>query len=434
MSCNDDAENSSKWICKRCTFENWPKSIKCSICLAPNQTTAKFIINENTFTNDDCLARLNSSNDLNEASSFNLLNSKKWNCCVCTYLNWPKSLKCVQCQALKQQATVNLTTVLNEESQLNCITTETTTTSSSNVISNKNELNTKLDNNHDKKDLIKKNNNLNATNNSLNNLNQVDKELGQELNRQQIKFNKNVKPSTSTAKRTETNCDLDSNNSSSTNSLNNTNNEVNENNKLIDNYQTTLSKWRCTACTYDNFPKSIKCIICSTPKSALNSHTSSAINSTNDLIHNNNNLINNNEAICSGVSKSITNNNIEDKNRNTPSPINGASCNQQRIRLSTATNNSLTTNVNAIINYNLNNRRKNRDFVDWNWLEACVGVIENGDPEPVLVYLNSGGDLARQLTLVEVNFLNKQTLVGYTLIHLAIRFKVCTFKYYYLIH
>lgn len=56
-------------------------------------------------------------------------------------------------------------------------------------------------------------------------------------------------------------------------------------------------------------------------------------------------------------------------------------------------------------------------------MDAVVGVL-NGDPEPVLVYLNNEGDLARQLTHVEVNFLNKPTLVGYTLVYLAIRFKV----------
>lgn len=175
----------------------------------------------------------------------------------------------------------------------------------------------------------------------------------------------NIKPSTSTAKRIETNCDQNpefsspnDDNSSSNNSLNSSSSSLNHDNdnKITDNYQPTLSKWRCTACTYDNWPKSNKCILCSTPK-ALNT-TTSAINLTN-----NNSLTNVESAICSG-GKSITNSIVTDDK------LIGAT--SQRNRLN-------NNNVNTIINYNLNNnRRKNREYVDWNWLEACVGVL-NGN-------------------------------------------------------
>lgn len=44
MSCND-ADDSSKWSCSQCSYLNWSKSIKCTICLTPN-SAAKYIIDE----------------------------------------------------------------------------------------------------------------------------------------------------------------------------------------------------------------------------------------------------------------------------------------------------------------------------------------------------------------------------------------------------
>lgn len=60
---------------------------------------------------------------------------------------------------------------------------------------------------------------------------------------------------------------------------------------------------------------------------------------------------------------------------------------------------------------------------DWAWLDACMGVVE-GNPNPVEAYLSSGGDPTRQLTISEVNLLNRPSAfdVGHTLVHLAIRY------------
>lgn len=63
-----------------------------------------------------------------------------------------------------------------------------------------------------------------------------------------------------------------------------------------------------------------------------------------------------------------------------------------------------------------------RRKADWNWLNACIGIID-GDPIPVEAYLSSGGDPARTLTASEVAILNRASAfdVGHTLVHLAIR-------------
>lgn len=75
---------------------------------------------------------------------------------------------------------------------------------------------------------------------------------------------------------------------------------------------------------------------------------------------------------------------------------------------------------------NYDSERKLRNAkrqVDWNWLNACKGIIE-GDPNPVEAYLSSGGDPARTLTASEVALLNRSSAfdVGHTLVHLAIRY------------
>lgn len=357
---------------------------------------------------------------------------KKWHCPLCTYLNWAKSMKCVIC-LVPRQPVATVSTASDE--QYNCASS-TCSPALSHAITSRREL-SQIADNHDKNDQIKINNNLNAINSSLSNLSDKEPESNQsEPCEQQVKPNSS-QPSTSTTKRQEANCDLDNSSSSSSstshspsspnhssssnhspNSSSGSSGSLNYDNsdsKLADSFPKSPGKWRCAACTLDNYPKSAKCVLCATPR-ASNATATSAINSANSST--NNSLTNIEAAVCSG-GKSIAIG-IEDKNRSTPSPIQSATT-LNRSRLNPG---SLVTG-NAIINYtNLNNRRKNREYVfDWNWLEACVGVL-SGDPEPVLVYLNNGGDLARQLTLVEVNFLNKQTLVGYTLIHLAIRFKV----------
>lgn len=53
-----------------------------------------------------------------------------------------------------------------------------------------------------------------------------------------------------------------------------------------------------------------------------------------------------------------------------------------------------------------------------------VGVVE-GDLAAIEAYKSSGGDIARQLTADEVRLLNRPSAfdVGYTLVHLAIRFQ-----------
>lgn len=69
----------------------------------------------------------------------------------------------------------------------------------------------------------------------------------------------------------------------------------------------------------------------------------------------------------------------------------------------------------------LRNKLTSEDKV---WLKACEAVI-NGDLSSIEQYLASGGDPARQLTKDEVLILDRPSSfeAGYTLVHLALRFR-----------
>ncbi|VDK43128.1 unnamed protein product [Taenia asiatica] len=75
------AEDTKKWACRRCTFENWPRSRRCTLCEAIRQAP--------------CLSAENESPRIDTSNS-KLLNGG-WSCPACTYDNWAASSRCTQC-------------------------------------------------------------------------------------------------------------------------------------------------------------------------------------------------------------------------------------------------------------------------------------------------------------------------------------------------
>ncbi|XP_019877265.1 ubiquitin thioesterase trabid [Aethina tumida] len=147
--------------------------------------------------------------------------------------------------------------------------------------------------------------------------------------------------------------------------------------------RTSQGKWICTLCTYENWPKTTKCAMCG-------------------------NVVNNNQ-------RSQASNVTSSPDRNTETE----SSHDDRLK-------DLILDSSQSPN-NMETERKLRHLkrtADWNWLNACTGVID-GDPRPVEAYLSSGGDPARTLTASEVAILNRSSAfdVGHTLVHLAIRFQ-----------
>ncbi|XP_053619476.1 ubiquitin thioesterase trabid isoform X2 [Plodia interpunctella] len=123
----------------------------------------------------------------------------------------------------------------------------------------------------------------------------------------------------------------------------------------------SANKWSCSVCTYENWPKALKCAMCGASAAPLADHAL-GINE-----------------ICPGQTQ--------------PS--------EEARRCKRRANN-----------------------VDWLWLQACLGVVE-GSAHSVEQYLAADGDPARALSAREVALLDRASAFdcGHTLVHLAIRFQ-----------
>uniref|UniRef100_A0A0A9ZB83 ubiquitinyl hydrolase 1 n=1 Tax=Lygus hesperus TaxID=30085 RepID=A0A0A9ZB83_LYGHE len=142
-------------------------------------------------------------------------------------------------------------------------------------------------------------------------------------------------------------------------------------------------KWCCSVCTYENWPKSKKCIMCGAMAAV---------------------------APTIRLSPSRSNSSAVTPTRQ-PSPE----------VLDHTLNEECTLIKNPGNNYEYDRRRRE---VDWGWLNACKGVVD-GDPAPVAAYLSAGGSPTRTLSPAEVQILSRDSAfdVGHTLVHLAIRFQ-----------
>ncbi|CAF4958170.1 unnamed protein product [Pieris macdunnoughi] len=132
----------------------------------------------------------------------------------------------------------------------------------------------------------------------------------------------------------------------------------------------SMAKWSCGTCTFENWPRSQKC------------------------------------AMCGATAPPRTH---SDLHAPRPTGINDI-CNSQNSSIHEVENNG--------------RRSKRRNNTDWMWLQACLGVVE-GDARCVDAYLAAGGSPARALTAPEVALLNRASAFdpGHTLVHLAIRFQ-----------
>lgn len=106
-SCLNETE--SKWTCEYCTYENWPSSLKCTMCRG-----AKPLLGEDIYRLRDPSPQRSGSNVAagpvnpfvqgNESRNLdsqnisqNVPSGGKWYCEMCTYLNYQNASRCVQC-------------------------------------------------------------------------------------------------------------------------------------------------------------------------------------------------------------------------------------------------------------------------------------------------------------------------------------------------
>ncbi|XP_075999641.1 ubiquitin thioesterase ZRANB1 isoform X2 [Genypterus blacodes] len=327
-------EQKVKWACDYCTYENWPSASKCTMCRAqrsrgPIITEEPYKISPSldaglewdpprTESGSSLLICPDSSARPRVRSTCTASAASKWSCQMCTYLNWPRAIRCTQCLCQRQRT---------------ASPTESPQTSGSNAASHS-ILHTSVD------------------------------------------------P-----------CE-----------------EYNDRNRL----NTRQQYWTCTACTYQNLPKNTKCGVCDHPKP-----------NTHEAIE---------RAECEEPSLMI---NEQDRTRwrsscsggqghRRPPPLTNSDINGkmdfQRIELAAG---AVSSREEQEVNFKKLKQIKNRmRKTDWLFLNACAGVVE-GDMAAVEAYKSSGGDIARQLTADEAQLLSRSSAfdVGFTLVHLAIRFQ-----------
>lgn len=143
MCDSSKSSKDEKWFCEYCTYENFQLSLKCTMCkgqkpllnedifrLSPStqQPISQSQLIEPSseiFYNNACGITKNDDDDVKTSSS---QQHNKWSCSTCTYLNYMKTQKCVQCNTKR---TIN-SRDLNDEiktlniSENNSITSTTT--------------------------------------------------------------------------------------------------------------------------------------------------------------------------------------------------------------------------------------------------------------------------------------------------------------------
>ncbi|NWI90997.1 ZRAN1 thioesterase, partial [Pitta sordida] len=321
-------ERGIKWACEYCTYENWPSAIKCTMCRA--QRPSGTIITEDPFKSGSSdigrdwdptsteggsspLICPDSSARPRVKSSYSMESANKWSCHMCTYLNWPRAIRCTQC--LSQRRTRS--------------PTESPQSSGS-----------------------------------------------------------GSRPAPFSVDPCE---------------------EYNDRNKL----NTRAQHWTCSVCTYENWAKARKCVVCDHPRpNNIDAIELADTEEASSII---------NEQDRARWRGSCSSGNGQRRSPPTTKRESEVKMDFQRIELAGAVGSKEELEVDFKKLKQIKNRMKK---TDWLFLNACVGVVE-GDLAAVEAYKSSGGDIARQLSADEVRLLNRPSAfdVGYTLVHLAIRFQ-----------
>ncbi|XP_055642558.1 ubiquitin thioesterase trabid isoform X2 [Toxorhynchites rutilus septentrionalis] len=361
---NTQNQQQAKWVCEYCTYENFPLSLKCTMCKGQ-----KPLLNEDIFRLSPTQQLSTTKRSTSNLASGPLTNSfsdmdsnQKWPCIACTYLNLPQSRRCLQCNNKRED---------DFPVKLFSQKTQPQKSSPPKVISEYDCLSDKL-------------NAINICRSSKDEESLEPFPVGGSNDRRRRNNSPITRNASTTTERT-----LDNAKECSSGSSGGKQPSPTAASPLNTRSVANAGKWFCSVCTYENWPKSIKCSMCLNPRETISCRTNQAL-AKHSPEHDEN------------VASNIVVNNKR---------------NQQHGREHEAMNN--------LDNYQQERHmRQLRRQPDWQWLNACVGIAENNF-QAVETYLDCGGDPGRALTLAEVNALNHDGMefdAGHTLIHLAIRF------------
>ncbi|XP_061613229.1 ubiquitin thioesterase ZRANB1 [Phyllopteryx taeniolatus] len=314
-----------KWACDYCTYENWPSAAKCTMCRAHRSRGP--IITEDPYKSGpdsdppsrqwDPLASEGGSGGLlicPDSSARPRVRpagvaemAAKWSCHMCTFLNWPRAVRCTQC-----------------------------------------------------------------------------------LCRRPKSGSAAESPHVSGCRPAPPRCPVDPCE------------EYNDRNRL----DTHRRYWMCSSCAYQNSPKTLKCVVCERPE-AIELAAPSAERDR-----------------ARRRGDASTGPGPLGQRRSPPLAEREDNVQTDFQRIEPAAGGVSGKGEHEMDFKKLKQIRNRMRKTDWLFLSACAGVVE-GDLATVEAYKSSGGDIARQLTADEVQLLNRASAfdVGFTLVHLAIRFQ-----------
>ena len=174
------------------------------------------------------------------------------------------------------------------------------------------------------------------------------------------------------------------------------------------------SKWPCPKCTFENWPKSPKCALCSTPKNKVRSDEGMVKVGNAKKSHSSPSLKNSpprSPRSPLGACKKSSDSSIEVARIEDEAVIQLSDSLQASCKLRNDREDILQ----------IRNKMTNKD---WLWLAACRGIRDH-NVTAVKKYLSAGGDRTRQLTREDILVLSEPENfeIGHTLVHLAITFQ-----------
>ena len=186
-------------------------------------------------------------------------------------------------------------------------------------------------------------------------------------------------------------------------------------------------RWICKACTYENWPRTFKCVLCGVPRGKTYVDIVSKSSSSESISELGAGSVSNRSVAKRLSPPGSARHQTDSENEN--EAVGGATC-MPRPLDSSKVENTKTDQDNKEQEKSRGEEKRLRQLKkrlrdsDWLWLNACQGVVD-GDIHAVEAYLSSCGNATRQLTKEECAILNRPSAfeVGYTLVHLSIRFQ-----------
>ena len=303
-----------KWACQYCTYENWPASKFCVLCRAPKPAM---------YIDDSGLQKSEDPRKTNLPEGEQCFpHQEKWSCPACTFLNWPKSVKCTQCYMPRKAV--------------------------------------------ESPETLKK---------SIGESQSYDANNSSESDECQLQSPEPEKATTKNPSKINT-------------------------------------KWSCSFCTYKNWFQTRYCTYCGTSKHKCKQLSRKLrVTQENEI----NKISSDPSAV--GTGRVILEENLENLSlgvgapQGKPEEKRGQSLEAVKPEMGKKAGSPQV-------------KEDDQPFLDWLWLAACRGVLED-DIMVIEEYLASGGDPARAIAYSDLKLLGRPSAftAGFTLVHLAIRFK-----------